>query len=119
MGLFLRGDALTPAFGRKGAPARTMEVGPHEPMRGGDDALHRLRGELVRHARQHRSQDALALRRRCQIYPLPICRYRFPIQSNLVWNLIKPVSNFAFNFHKHIINNKINRGINNKGTLVQ
>jgi hypothetical protein len=32
-------------------------------------------------------------------WPLPISRYRFKFQSNLVWNLIKPISNLAFLAH--------------------
>ena len=31
----------------------------------------------------------------CQILPLPISHYRFTFQSNLVWDLIKPICNFA------------------------
>jgi hypothetical protein len=36
--------------------------------------------------------------RLCQILPLPICRYRFKFQSNLVWDSIKSISNFCFQF---------------------
>jgi hypothetical protein len=34
----------------------------------------------------------------CQILPLPISRYRFKFQSNLVWDSIKSISNFCFQF---------------------
>jgi hypothetical protein len=34
----------------------------------------------------------------CQILPLPISRYRFKFQSNLVWDSIKSMSNFCFQF---------------------
>jgi hypothetical protein len=30
--------------------------------------------------------------------PLPISRYRFKFQSNLVWGSIKPISTFCFQF---------------------
>jgi hypothetical protein len=33
----------------------------------------------------------------CQILPLPISRCRFKFQRDWVWDLIKPISNFAFN----------------------
>jgi hypothetical protein len=48
----------------------------------------------------------------CQILPLPIPRYRLKFQINLVWDLIKPISNFAFNLAKQ---NKLK--IHNKGTV--
>jgi hypothetical protein len=35
---------------------------------------------------------------KCQILPLPISRYRFKFQSNLVWISIKSMSNFCFQF---------------------
>jgi hypothetical protein len=41
-----------------------------------------------------RSSARVALVTLCQIFPRPICRYRFRFQSNLVWNLIKPVCNW-------------------------
>jgi hypothetical protein len=34
----------------------------------------------------------------CQILPLPFSRYRFKFQSNLVWDSIKSISNFCFQF---------------------
>jgi hypothetical protein len=34
----------------------------------------------------------------CQILPLPISRYRSKFQSNLVWDSIKSISNFCFQF---------------------
>jgi hypothetical protein len=34
----------------------------------------------------------------CQILPLPISRYRFKFQSNLVCDSIKSISNFCFQF---------------------
>jgi hypothetical protein len=34
----------------------------------------------------------------CQILPLPISRYRFNFQSNLIWDSIKSISNFCFEF---------------------
>jgi hypothetical protein len=39
--------------------------------------------------------------KRCQILPLPICRYRFKFQSNLVWDSIKSISNFCFQFNEN------------------
>jgi hypothetical protein len=36
----------------------------------------------------------------CQIFPLPISRYRFKFQSNLVWDSIKSISNFCFQFNE-------------------
>jgi hypothetical protein len=35
---------------------------------------------------------------RCQILPLPVSSYRFKFQSNLVWDSIKSITTFAFNF---------------------
>jgi hypothetical protein len=43
-------------------------------------------------------------------------RYRFKFQSNLVWDSIKPISNFCFQFQSK---SQSNLKINNKGTLVQ
>ena len=37
-------------------------------------------------------------RRSCQILPLPTSRDRFKSQSNLAWNSIELVGNFAFNY---------------------
>jgi hypothetical protein len=45
-------------------------------------------GERVQRLQEHR----------CQILPLPISRYRFKFQSNLVWDSIKSISNFCFQF---------------------
>ena len=44
------------------------------------------------------TSDAITPPVRCQILPLPICRYRFKFQSNLVWDSIKSISNFCFQF---------------------
>jgi hypothetical protein len=48
--------------------------------------------------------------RRCQILP----RYRFEFQSNLVWDLIKPISNFCFQFNTHKLSE-----FNKMGPLMQ
>jgi hypothetical protein len=40
----------------------------------------------------------LALPGACQIVPLPTPLYRFKFQSNLIWDSIKPISNFCFRF---------------------
>jgi hypothetical protein len=45
-----------------------------------------------------RPEAALLLSAGCQILPPPISRYQFKFQSNLVWDLIKPKSNFCFRF---------------------
>ena len=37
----------------------------------------------------------------CQILPLPISRYRFKFQSNFVWDSIKSISNFCFQFYRN------------------
>jgi hypothetical protein len=42
--------------------------------------------------------DKSSVRPPCQILPLPISRYRFKFQSNLVWDSIKSISNFCFQF---------------------
>jgi hypothetical protein len=51
-------------------------------------------------AAMHASATAAAATARlvlpCQILPLPISRYRFKFQSDLVWDLIQPISNFCF-----------------------
>jgi hypothetical protein len=46
--------------------------------------------------------SAGSMTRACQILPLPSCRYRFKFQSNLVWDSIKSISNFYFQFSKTI-----------------
>jgi hypothetical protein len=47
---------------------------------------------------QQRRQGVGVLRATCQILPLPISRYRFKFQSNLVWDSIRSISNFCFQF---------------------
>jgi hypothetical protein len=59
----------------------------------------------------------------CQILPLPISRYRFKFQSNLVWDSIKNQSaTFAFNFSNFLSKIQIiltikSYNFNNKGTV--
>ena len=53
------------------------------------DRQQRHRHGLLRHA---------PLSHACQILPLPISSYRFKFQSNLVWDSIKSISNFCFQF---------------------
>jgi hypothetical protein len=74
-------------------PAR--QVGPHAPRRRG-----RVCGGVV--PAQQMSDFATD------------CRYRFKFQSNSFWDLIKPMSNFCFQFSTI---NKNNVRINNKGGL--
>ena len=46
----------------------------------------------------------VALFVKCQILPATDSRYRFKFQSNLVWDSIKPISNFCFQFLKKPFN---------------
>jgi hypothetical protein len=104
--------------GRESAPCRIdlPPETPHVTIHNSFPSLYRCKGEhaqvealLVGHAAERvvgvsalaevRHQlGEVVLRPRCQILPLPISRYRFKFQSNLVWDSIKSISNFCFQF---------------------
>ena len=86
---------------KPGAPATPGLLGPGRGV-----------AQVVLRVEEHLIRVVAAPPPQCQILPLPIPRYRLKFQINLVWDLIKPISNFAFNLAKQ---NKLK--IHNKGTV--
>ena len=68
--------------------------GPHGALPHGDNIFRRV-GQL-----DHESRRNATLAAACQIFPLPISRYRFKFQSELGWDSIKSISNFCFQFEQ-------------------
>jgi hypothetical protein len=88
-------------------------VGPGWPWTHLGCLLRRLQPAVARTRRRRRRRGSrhsgapqrrvrrVQLRPACQILPLPTPATDFKLQSNLVWDLIKPISNFCFQFKQN------------------